>query len=132
MIGYRKLAAKLRANRDGAGTVEFALVAPIMLMFIIGGMYLSMLGFTAASLHYAAEAGARCRSINTTICTDAATTQTYAASQFVKIAGDTATFSSPAAAQACGYQVTGTVTFIFRTGVQKINIPLSATACYPS
>ena len=130
MTALRKLAAALRANRDGAGAVEFALVAPIVLMFIIGGMYLSMLGFTAASLHYAVEAGARCRSVNTTICTNAATTQTYAATQFVKIAGDTATFT--AATPACGNQVTGTVTFVLRTGMQEINVPLSATSCFPS
>ena len=130
MIALRKLAAALRANRDGAGAVEFALVAPLMLMFIIGGMYLSMLGFTAASLHYAVEAGARCRSVNTTICTNAATTQTYAAAQFVKIAGDTATFT--ATTPACGNQVAGTVTFVLRAGVSRYNIPLSATACFPS
>ena len=130
MTALRKLAAALRDNQDGAGVVEFALVAPLVLMFIIGGMYLSMLGFTASSLHYAAEAAARCRSVNTTICTNAATTQTYAATQFVKIAGDTATFT--ATTPACGNQVVGTVTFILRTGIQKINVPMSATSCFPS
>lgn len=130
MIALRKLAAVLRANRDGAGSVEFALLAPILIMFIIGGMYLSMLGFTAASLHYAAEAGARCRSVNTTICTDVATTQTYAATQFVNLAGNAATFTATTAA--CGNQVAGSVTFILRAGVSKYNFPLSATACFPT
>ena len=130
MTLLRKLAARLRANRDGASTVEFALVAPLVIMVIIGGMYLSMLGFTASSLHYSAQAAARCRSVNTTICTDAASTQTFAGNQFMNLAGNTATFTASTAA--CGNKVVGTVTFALNAGMSKMNIPLSASACFPS
>lgn len=129
MIARRKLAAALRASQDGAGSVEFALVAPIIIMFIIGGMYLSMLGFTAASLHYATEAGARCASVNTTTCSTTTTTATYAATQFINVAGNSATFV--ASTPSCGQQVVGTVNFTLRTGITALNVPLSAAACFP-
>jgi Flp pilus assembly protein TadG len=130
MIALRKFAADLRSKRDGSTTVEFALVAPIMIMFVVGGLYLSMMGFTAASLRYAAEAGARCRSVNTTVCTDAATTQTFAATQFIKTTSSAPSFV--ATTELCGNQVVGTVTFNFSSGMSKLNVPFSATACFPS
>lgn len=120
---------RLRASREGAGTVEFALVAPILVIFIIGGMYLSMLGFTAASLSYAVQSAARCASINSTRCSSAATTQTFAATQFVNFSGNAATFT--ASAQTCGNQVTGTVNFRLLTGSSRLTVPLSSTACFP-
>ncbi|MEA3033397.1 MAG: TadE-like protein, partial [Sphingomonadales bacterium] len=44
---------KLRRNEDGAGAVEFALVAPALLGFIIGLTQLGMLFFANADLHNA-------------------------------------------------------------------------------
>ena len=119
----------LRLCRKGAGSVEFALVAPIMVMFIIGGIYLSLLGFTAASLAYSVEAGARCASVNTTICTSTATTATFAQGQFMNLSGGTPTFAANSAT--CGNRVTGSVTFVINTGVSKVSVPLSASSCFP-
>lgn len=129
MTRFRKLASALRASRHGSSSVEFALVAPILIMFIIGGMYLSLLGFTAASLRFAAQAGARCASINTTTCTNATSIQTYAAGQFINITGNTATFT--ATTPTCGNKVVASVNFPLLTGISKITVPLSANACFP-
>jgi Flp pilus assembly protein TadG len=49
----------LRRDEDGAGAVEFALVAPALLGFIIGLTQLGMLFFANADLHNAVAAGAR-------------------------------------------------------------------------
>jgi Flp pilus assembly protein TadG len=124
-----QLLSRLIADRAGASAVEFALLAPITLMIIIGGMYLSMLGFTAASLNQAVQAGARCFAINTTTCSSATATQTYASGQFMNFARNTATFT--ASTPSCGKQVTGTVTFKLNAGTSTLNVPLSATACFP-
>ena len=129
MTHFRKLASTLRASLRGSATVEFALVAPILIMFIIGGMYLSMLGFTASSLRFAAQAGARCASINTTSCSNAASIQLYAASQFINVTGNAATFT--ATTPSCGNKVVATANFPLITGIDKVTVPLSASACFP-
>ena len=65
-------------DESGAAAVEFALLFPMFLMVIIGGMGLSMLGYSAAGLQFAAQGAARCASINTTICSSITNTQVYA------------------------------------------------------
>jgi Flp pilus assembly protein TadG len=49
----------LRRNEQGAGAVEFAIVAPALLGFVIGLTQLGMLFFANADLHNAVAAGAR-------------------------------------------------------------------------
>lgn len=129
MTGLARQLSALRGCREGVGAVEFALVAPLMLMFIIGGIYLSMLGFTAASLAYSVEAGARCASVNTTVCTSTTTTANYASGQFMNLTGATSNFA--ASSSACGNRVVGTVTFVIRTGTSQVSVPLTSSACFP-
>ena len=129
MMGLFKFPPAFKLDDKGSSTVEFAIISSAFLMMVIGGMYLSMLGYTASSLHYAVEAAARCQSINTTACTSASTTQTYATSRFTNLTGKTASFVASAAT--CGHQVTGTITFTINKGTASLGIPLSATACFP-
>lgn len=129
MIGAIKRLCKL--DDRAVSSLEFALVLPAFLMITIGGLHLSMLGFTAASLHFATEDAARCGAIQTTRCTSTATTQTHALSKFRNITGATATFTA-ASGLTCGYRVQGSVTYTLKTGVASMTVPLSATACYPT
>jgi len=129
MMAMLRLYRTLKLDENGSSTVEFAIVSSAFLMMVIGGMYLSMLGYTASSLHCAVEAAARCQSINTTTCTSASTTQTYATNRFTNLTGKTATFVANAAT--CGHQVTGSMTFTINKGTSSLGIPLSATACFP-
>ena len=115
----------------GATTVEFAVIASAFVMMLVGGMHLSMLGFTAANLHYATEHGARCGAVQTTRCTSSTSAQSAAAAAFQNITGQTATFTATPTAS-CGYQMVGSVTYALQTGFSRINVPLSATACYPT
>ena len=119
-----------RRDQRGAATVEFAVVASAFMMMVIGGMYLSMLGFTSSSLHYAAEQGARCGAVQTTRCTSSTSAQTAASDAFQNITGSTATFTATPTAT-CGYQMVGTLTYSLQTGMGALSVPLSATACYP-
>ncbi len=115
-------------DNRGAATVEFALVFPIFLVLLLGGFFCAFLLFTMGGLHYAVERAARCARVQTSVCSDATTTQNYAMAQFSGY-GVTPTFT--AASAACGQQVTGSTTFEFTIYIRTISIPLSATACYP-
>ncbi|MFL6856400.1 MAG: TadE/TadG family type IV pilus assembly protein [Allosphingosinicella sp.] len=54
-----RIRRNLARSEDGAGAVEFALVAPALFGFIIGLTQLGMLFFANADLHNAVAAGAR-------------------------------------------------------------------------
>ena len=116
-------------KHPGATTaVEFAILAPVFLLLLVGTVNMSLMLFTIGSMHYAVEDAARCASVKTTICSDAASTVTYAKTRFFS-AVVKPTFSATAAA--CGNQVTATATYAFVTGVSTISVPLSATDCFP-
>ena len=125
-----KLSARLSrsacADSSGNSAVEFALILPAFLALIVGGFYLALLGFAIANMHYAAEAGARCASVKTTVCTNNTTTAAFALSRFH---GSGATFTSSTAA--CGHLVSATMTYHLNAGLTSINIPLSTRACFP-
>jgi Flp pilus assembly protein TadG len=128
MDRLRKL-VKCLADCTGASTAEFAIVAPAALMMMIGGMYVAMLGFTAASLRYATEQGARCASINSTLCGTTADAQNYALSQFKNLSGSTATFT--ATNDTCGQKVVGSISYTMNLATYRLVVPLSASACFP-
>jgi len=127
MMKY-KVNSMLRDD-SGAAAIEFAIYSSIFFGMLIGGIYASMLGFASASLHNAVEAAARCRSMGIT-CTDATTTQSFAASKFYNVTGKTATFASTPVT--CGNQVTGSVNYKLNWILSNSTIPLTAKACFPS
>lgn len=113
-------------DSSGNSAVEFALVLPAFLMLLVGGLYLALLGFALTNMRYAAEAGARCASVQTATCTNNTTTAAFALNRF---GGSGATFTSSTAT--CGHLVSGTMTYRLNTGFTSINIPLSVRACFP-
>jgi Flp pilus assembly protein TadG len=116
-------------NEDGNAIVEFALIIPLFVMVVVGGFYTALLMFAASNMQYAVEAGARCASVNSTVCTNSTTTAAYARQRFSASAGNTATFTSSTAS--CGHLVTGSMTYPVKTGVTTVNVPLAAQACFP-
>jgi len=72
---------RLAREQAGAAATEFALVAPVFLMFLFlildGGRML----FAKQSLNEVATASARCFAIKATGCTDASSTQSWAVSR---------------------------------------------------
>src|SRR5689334_5329995 len=97
---------RLARNENGAAAIEFAIYSSAFLAMLFGGIYASILGYTSSSLHSAVESAARCRAMGTT-CTDATTTQNYAATKFHNLTGNSATFTSTT--PACGNQVTASM-----------------------
>ncbi|HEX4710276.1 TadE/TadG family type IV pilus assembly protein [Phenylobacterium sp.] len=127
MTASRKMAGMARDDR-GATAVEFALVLPAFILMILGGMATATLGFAASSLHFAVEDAARCAAVKTTVCTNAAATQTYAAARYQ---GPAISPVFTATTAGCGHTVSATGVFSVNVIPQLLNVPLSATACYP-
>jgi Flp pilus assembly protein TadG len=119
---------RLWRNEDGVAAVEMAIYATAFFAMLFGGIYASILGFTSASLHEAVEAGARCSALGIT-CTDATTTQNYAASAFKNLTTATPTFTASNAT--CGKQVQGTMNYTFNYVLSSKTINLSAVSCFP-
>jgi Flp pilus assembly pilin Flp len=116
--------------RDEQGTtaVEFALVGPLFLLLLISTIYMSMMLFSIGNLYFAVQAGARCASVQTTICTDSASTIKYSQSHYFGI-GLPPTFTYSAAA--CGNSVNGSVNYVLPLGTTNLTVPINATACFP-
>src|SRR5215471_12844003 len=123
----RRRTASFRVCQGGSTAVEFALVLPALAALIVGGLYTALLMYSAAGLHHAVEQAARCYSVNANLCGGAAAAQTYAQTQYYGINNPTFTATNAG----CGHQVTANVTIAFNAVVTHMNVPLSATACFP-
>ena len=123
-----KLFARILRDERGTTAIEMAILAPVFFLIIIGMVYVGLLMFTMGSMHYAVEAAARCASVETDICSNAASTESYAMSKYF---GGYVTPDFTYAAETCGQSVSADATFVLDLGVRKISIPLSATACFP-
>lgn len=123
-----RLLKSLHRNEEGTTAVEFAIVSPVFIAMLFGMIGLCITLFLIASLHFAVEDGARCASVKTNICVDAASTVDYTRNHYI---GPNVSPTFSYAAAACGKSVTGTITYSMNLGFQTFAVPISATACYP-
>jgi Flp pilus assembly protein TadG len=120
---------RLRRHDGGATVIEFALVLPLFLMVVIGGMYLSLLAFAYSSMQYATQAGARCASVNSTTCGTATTTVSYTRNQY--LGPNRNAIAITTGSGSCGHIVSATMTYGLNTGISRLDVPLAATSCFP-
>jgi hypothetical protein len=104
------------SGRQGAAVLEFALVAPALLLLILGVVYFGILVWVNASMQYAAEDAARCARVRTDICADATAIATYAQGRYFGIGHPVFEYAKVA----CGNRVTAT-----------INVGLAPPSCSP-
>jgi Flp pilus assembly protein TadG len=123
------LLKSLRSDQQGTTAVEFGIIAPVLIALLVGTMALCVALFLIGSLHFAVEDGARCASVKTTICSDAATTVAYTQSRYFGPNGVSPTFTYAAAA--CGNSVSASINYSMNVGFRTFVIPISATACFP-
>ena len=123
------LLKSLRRDQQGTTAVEFGIIAPVLIALLVGTMALCVALFLIGSLHFAVEDGARCASVKTTICSDAATTIAYTQSRYFGPGGVSPTFTYAAAA--CGNSVSASITYSVNVLFKTLVIPISATACFP-
>jgi Flp pilus assembly protein TadG len=120
----------------GSSAVEFALVFPVMALLVFGIFHLCFLVYANANLHWAVEQAARCAAIsqrNTGLsCQHPSNTQSYALSVYKgpNIGLSVSSFTATTATNC--RQVSGSGTYPIRTGFVNLNVPLSATACFPA
>ncbi len=119
---------KFLRGTGGNTAVEFTLVLAPLILLTIGTINVSLMMYTVSALHYAVEDAARCSSVKTVICSDSASTAAYAASRY-KSVGTAVTFTRTL--EPCGNRIVGVANYRFITGLSVIQVPLSATACYP-
>ena len=123
-----QLLKSLLRNKEGTTAVEFAIVSPVFIAMLFGVIGLCITLFLIACLHFAVEDGARCASVKTTICVDAASTVNYTQSHYM---GPNVSPTFSYADAPCGKSVTGTISYSMNLGFQTFAVPISATACYP-
>jgi Flp pilus assembly protein TadG len=123
----RHLAKTWRCDERGTTALEFALVAPVFIALLIGTITVCVGLFLTASMHYAVQEAARCASVKTTICSDAASTTAYAQNHYFGPNGPTFSY----AAAACGNSVSASISYRIDVGFSAYTVPLSATACFP-
>jgi Flp pilus assembly protein TadG len=120
-------AQRFISSNSGAIAVEFAMVLPALAMLVVGTLSAGLVMYSVSGLQSAVEAGARCYSVNSTLCSTASDTQSYAESHYYGVS--TPTFTASLAA--CGHQVSATVNVDFNAGIKSWDIPLRGAACYP-
>jgi Flp pilus assembly protein TadG len=132
----------LARNTRGATTLEFALVAVILVTLLLGGMELGLIMWTRGTLQSVAAQTARCAAIGSPLC---ANPKSYAVNQATALlAGQglvTAANVTATTATSCLNEPAGTITFevvtitaspwfafdfsLFSPATQTV------TACYP-
>lgn len=118
----------LAADRRGAAAIEYAIILPVLLLFMLGVMDTGRLLWSYTTLYRATEAAARCAAINTTACgsTGQIQAQASAAAWGMTIAPGAFSVANPA----CGVQVNGSYDFIY-TMPGFSTLTLTASSCHP-
>ena len=127
-----KVANKIWRDERGATALEFAILAPVFFLIILGIIAFGLLFWTQVGLQHGAEMAARCASINTTLCPNGnpSAITNYAMQQAfgLSLPASTFTYSTPA----CGNQVSATFAFVFPDILNLRPLTLTAQACFPA
>jgi Flp pilus assembly protein TadG len=119
---------KVCRDEQGGAAVEYALVLPVFITLIVGALCLGNVAFAVNGLHYAVQDAARCAAVKTTVCTDSSTTVAYAQSKY---AGPKIAPAFAYSTAGCGHTVTASGSYPLILAANTIDVPLSASACYP-
>jgi len=115
-------------HESGSGAAEFTMVLIPFAALIFGIIHMSLLFYANQSLQFAAEAAARCFSVDANNCATTGAAQTFASGKY-KGPNIGATFV--ASKTGCGHTVAGSGNYSLNAVVVSRNIPLTATACFP-
>ena len=125
-----------RSDRGGTVAIEYALILPVMLLFILGIMDVGRLLWSYTTLYRASEAAARCAAINTIDCGTETMIKNRAVAEAWGLTINPSVFT--VTAPSCGVQVQATYDFTFIVpwfpwfkGAPFGTMTLNATACYP-
>ena len=112
--GAREILVRLAGAREGVEALEFAIILPVLLLFLLGCIEFGRLFWTQSELQFAAEAAARCITVTCSAKITGAGSDTYAAENIYGIPVPSGTvFSVTSPSPACGNQVTVCYPFQF-------------------
>lgn len=119
-------------GQSGSAAAEFVLVAPAMVGLILLAINAGVMMYAGAALNFAVADAARCRAVKTSVCTDQATTESYAADQYGAPSSEPVFTATPATLPTTGCsQVNASATYRVVLGIAAFDVPMSASACYP-
>ncbi len=130
-----------RLGERGVAVVEFAIVLPILLLFMFGLIDFGRAAWTQTTLNYAAQATARCYAIGSSSCSTTALAQAYAVTQAyaITLSCSAGTGSKCVVLSTCtigstsGKQAEVSTNFHYFTPLlSHFSGPLTGTACYPT
>jgi Flp pilus assembly protein TadG len=129
-----KVANKIWRDERGATALEFAILAPVFFLLILGIIAFGLLFWTQVGLQHGAAMAARCASIDTINCPvkSPTTIQDYAMKQAFGLSLPASTFNLTTPPLPCGNQVTATYTFVFPHILNLSPLTLTAQACFPA
>jgi|SRR5579864_544054 len=107
----RSAASRFKSGTLGAVAIEYAIILPVLLLFVFGIMDIGRLLWTYTTIVNASEAAARCFAIKAVGCTTTAQTQSYAVTQAWGLTVDPSVFT--VTTQTCGAQVSASYDFSF-------------------
>ena len=127
-----------RDERRAAVAIEYAVILPLLLTFVLGLMDTGRLLWSYTTLYRAVEVAARCAAIDPITCGNVTAIKAYAAGQAWGQHMSASSFT--VTGLACGQQVGGTLNFHFFTPWFYVAVPfggantltLTARACYPA
>ncbi len=135
-----RLLRRLVKAADGVETIEFALISIALFLFILGIVEFGRAYWTQSELQYAAEATARCVTVNCCTVTPGSCNgyannsciHNFAQGQLLGMSVPSGSLSPVQVCPAtCGNQVTLTYSFNFITALfPQTAITLSTTACH--
>jgi len=125
---------KFASREHGNVAIEYALVLPVMLLFILGIIDTGRFLWTNSTLYRSVEAAARCGAVNTIACNTTTQIKSRAVAEAWGLSVDPSNFT--VTTPACGIRVAATYSFKFIipgvTAVVPLGmVTLNATACYP-
>ena len=124
----RRLHARFAGGRRGTTAIEYAIILPALLLFLLGIMDTGRLLWNYTTLYRAVEAAARCGTVNLTDCGTPGQIQSRAVAEAWGMSVSAGSFT--VADQACGLQVSTTYSFVFTIpGFSAIT--LEPEACFP-
>lgn len=130
------LLRRVYAGTDGNAAAEFALVFPLLLLFIFGLIGFGQALWTQATLNYAVQTAARCLQTDTSGTTPcpSGSVAAYIAANAPGL--DSTKITYPGPAQTCPANTSPlSVTYPFTFTIPGVSIPMfnmSAQACFPT
>jgi Flp pilus assembly pilin Flp len=130
-----KVANKIWRDERGATALEFAILAPVFFLLILGIIAFGLLFWTQVGLQHGAVMAARCASIDTINCPNVGNPSKiydYAIQQAFGLSLPPSTFNLTTPPPPCGNEVTATYTFVFPDILNLSPLTLKALACFPA